>query len=96
MQDLAQDQISAQHPYGSLVAAKIAEAVGIYHTNPRIVYIPNDSCLGPYREEFKGSMSFLEEDANDDHSIVSSLGYAKILLVQTKYLKKLKKIMITL
>jgi hypothetical protein len=90
VQDLAQDQISAQHPYGSLVAAKIAEAVGIYHNNPRIVYIPNDSCLGPYREEFKGSMSFLEEDANDDHSNVASLGYSKNIVGTDKVFEEIE------
>jgi len=90
LQDLAQDQMSAQHPYGSLVAARIAEIVGIYHTNPRIVYIPHDTSLAPYLDDFKGTLAFLEEDANGDHSNVKSLGYATNIIGTDKMYIKLE------
>lgn len=34
--DLVQDQISASHPYASLVVPPMADAAGIFHTNPKI------------------------------------------------------------
>ena len=36
--DIVTDQISAAHPYGAFAIPKMAEAAGIYHTNPRLVW----------------------------------------------------------
>ena len=50
--EVIQDQISSAHPYGTLAVARLAEELGIVHTNPKIVYLPDDPLLGVYREEF--------------------------------------------
>ena len=36
-EDIVQDQMSASNPYGALAIPGIADAAGIYHTNPRLV-----------------------------------------------------------
>lgn len=41
--DIAQDQTSATHPYGSMVASALASAAGVYHTTPELRYIPGQS-----------------------------------------------------
>ena len=68
--DLVQDQISAAHPYGALTVTPLAEAAGIYHTNPQVVYIPDDPRFGVYRKEFANTLMLFEErpagDADDD------------------------------
>ena len=71
---LLDDQVSAQHPYGALVVPDIAEAVGVYHTNPKLVYIPTDPCLGPYKKEFAGKLMLLEEYPNNNYQEAASLG----------------------
>ncbi|WP_210515947.1 BamA/TamA family outer membrane protein [Hymenobacter terricola] len=58
--DLVQDQISAAHPYAALVVPVLAEAAGVGHTTPRLVQVPDDPRLGPYRREFAGSLALLE------------------------------------
>ncbi|MGV3538913.1 MAG: metallophosphoesterase [Rufibacter sp.] len=88
--DLLQDQISAQHPYGALVAAKLADAAQVYHTNPELVYIPNDPRLRQYLDEFGNMVAFLEEDADEDHSDVASLGNATNLVGTEKVLERLR------
>jgi len=37
--DLIRDQIAAANPYAALVVAPLAEAAGIFHTNPRIFFV---------------------------------------------------------
>ena len=37
--DIVTDQISAAHPYGAFAIPKMADAAGIYHTNPKLVYL---------------------------------------------------------
>lgn len=65
--DILQDQISATHPYGAIVIPPLAKAAGIYHTNPKLVYIPDDPRLGRYRTEFGNMLAFFEERPNDNH-----------------------------
>lgn len=87
--DILQDQISAQHPYGSFVMPPLASAAGILHPNPEPRYIPQDPLLGQYYERFANTLSGLEEDAKDDQSNVASLGYATNLVGSDKVLERL-------
>ena len=66
-EDLISDQISASHPYGALAIPKLADAAGVYHTNPKIVYLPDDPKLGEYADDFAGGLYLFEERPDDDH-----------------------------
>jgi len=89
-QDLVQDQISAAHPYGALVIPPLADAVGIYHTNPSLVYIPDDPRLGIYRKEFANTLSLFEERPDGDASHKPSFGNAKKIISTDKMLQRLQ------
>lgn len=69
IQSVKQDQVSAAHPYGALAIPTLADAAGIYHTNPRVVYAPDDPRWGPYRKDFHGQIMLFEErpDGNGKH-----------------------------
>lgn len=54
------DGISAQHPYGALLAAALADNAGILHTHPRIVYAPKQEKLGKYNEAYGNRLYLLE------------------------------------
>ncbi|TPE45301.1 hypothetical protein FJM65_04480 [Pontibacter mangrovi] len=87
---LLQDQISAQHPYGALIIPPLADAAGVYHTNPKLVYIPNTPYLRQYQDEFSNTLAYLEEDADENHEETASLGYAKNLVGTDKVLEELE------
>lgn len=72
--DIVQDQISASHPYGAFTLPPLGDAVGIYHTNPQLFYIPDSPTLGKYREDFGGVLAMLEEDADEDWSGYEDFG----------------------
>ena len=59
--DILQDQVSASHPYSSVVVPPLAEALGIPHANPEVVYVPNDPALGEYRKDFANQVFLFEE-----------------------------------
>lgn len=63
---IVQDGISSSHPYAPLVIPPLADAVGIYHANPEIFYIPDDPRFGIYREDFANTLALFEERANKD------------------------------
>lgn len=75
--DVLQDQISAHHPYGPLVVPALSEAIGIYHTNPRYFYIPDDPRLGKYRAGFANTLGLFEERPDDDQSDAPHFGNSK-------------------
>ena len=58
---VVQDQISSSHPYAAIAVANLAEAAGVIHTNPKIVYLPDDPLLGIYRENFAEELYLFEE-----------------------------------
>jgi hypothetical protein len=88
-QDIAQDQISASHPYAALVVPYLAEGVGVYHTNPKLVYIPDDPALGEYQKLFANTLALFEERPAGDWSDASWFGSSKKIINTTKVLEKL-------
>lgn len=87
-QDLVQDQISASHPYAAVVIPRLADAAGIYHTNPKIVYIPDDPRLGIYRRSFANTLSLFEERPAGDWSDKAFFGNSKDIINTSKVLQK--------
>jgi predicted phosphodiesterase len=87
--DLVQDQISAAHPYGALTVTPLAEAAGIYHTNPQVVYIPDDPRFGVYRKEFANTLMLFEERPAGDASDKPYFGNSKKVISTDKVLEKL-------
>lgn len=74
---VVQDQISSSHPYAAYVIPPMAEAVGIYHTNPKLVYVPDDGAFGTYREVLAGELALFEERPNGDWSGAKFFGYSE-------------------
>jgi len=64
-EDIVRDQISGSHPYAAFVLPPLAEAAGVYHTNPKLVYLPDDPRLGAYRDDFAKGLYLFEERADD-------------------------------
>ncbi|WP_255496324.1 outer membrane protein assembly factor [Mucilaginibacter sp. FT3.2] len=59
--DILQDQVSAAHPFSALTVPPLATALGIPHSNPQIVYVPDDPALGDYRKDFANQVFLFEE-----------------------------------
>lgn len=88
--DLVKDQISASHPYGAVVVPYLAEAIDIYHTKPKIVFIPDDPRLGLYQQEFAGTLALFEERPDEAWTNASHFGNSENIIGTTKLLEKLK------
>jgi hypothetical protein len=82
--DVVQDQISSGHPYGAFVIPKMAQAAGVYHTNPKLVFIPDTSLLGEYREDFGNMLALFEERPSGDQSDNPYFGNSKNVISSRK------------
>ena len=76
-QDIILDGIAGSHPYAGVVVPMLSDAAGVYHTNPKLVYVPKDSSLGIYMHEFGGAFCLFEERASGDMSEVDGFGGSK-------------------
>ena len=61
VQTSIQGGISSSHPYGALVIPRLAEAIDILHTVPKVVYLPGQLELGDYNEKFANDLYLMEQ-----------------------------------
>tara|TARA_R110001583_G_scaffold10417_12_gene47944 strand:- start:12 stop:3620 length:3609 start_codon:yes stop_codon:yes gene_type:complete len=85
---IVQDGISESYPYAALAVPKMAEAAGVYHTHPKIVYVPDDPRFGIYQEGFKNELFLFEERVSGNWSDSDLFGGTKKILSTLKLLKK--------
>src|SRR5262245_26443631 len=71
---LFQDQTTASHPGAAFIVPALAEAVGVPHTNPVIVYMPDDPTLGEFKETFGARVGMI-----DEYPTAAGNGYAGFL-----------------
>lgn len=93
---IIQDFYTSSHPYGFMAIPRLSEAAGIYHTNPRLIYVPKQKALGDYNQEFGDELYMIverpEEDwtgyesfGSPDHDIESTSGVFERLRRDEKY-----------
>jgi len=87
--DLIKDLVSSSHPYGAFAVSGMAKAAGIYHTNPELVFVPDDPRLGEYRQDYANMLFLFEERAAGNREDVESFGNSKKLYSTPKMLDKL-------
>ncbi len=75
-QDLVKDQISTAHPYGAFTVAPMADAIGLYHTDPKLVYVPFAPQLGEFLDTFGGMPALFEIRPDEDLSNYERFGFS--------------------
>ncbi len=89
--DVVQDIFTMSHPYAAFVIPDMAEAVNIYHTNPKLYYMPKQPKLGDYNTLFGDGLYLLEERPAGNREDVSSFGNSKKIISTYDVLAKIRK-----
>ncbi|MGB4848488.1 MAG: BamA/TamA family outer membrane protein [Saprospiraceae bacterium] len=76
-ESLVQEGIASSHPYGSLVVPHLANAAGVFYSNPSIVYVPQQPALGIYNEDIGDGVYLFEERAGGNTSGFDNFGHTK-------------------
>ncbi len=61
VEQLVQDQMSAQQPGGALIVDELSKAAGVPTVPIRLVVLPDDPALGDFRKEFAGVVGTFAE-----------------------------------
>ncbi len=88
IENIITDGISAQHPYGASVAAKLAEKVSILHTHPSLVFVPKQDGLEKYNEEYGNKLYWLEYETESPTNWTDYKNVTEIL--DTENLQEMK------
>lgn len=76
-EDLLLDLYTGAHPYAPFTIGKLSDAVGLYHTNPKLYYVPKQSVLGGFNSDFGDGLYMIEEHVSDEHDDLESFGRTK-------------------
>ncbi|WP_177765745.1 metallophosphoesterase [Flavobacterium sp. I3-2] len=55
------DFYTTSHPYVPFIMADFADAANLYHTNPKLYYIPKQNALGKYNDSYGDELYMIEE-----------------------------------
>lgn len=88
LENIVRDGISAQHPYGALLAASLAEHAGLLHTHPKIVYVPEQKKLQKFSKPYGDRLYLLEYETEGDYNWTPYKNVVKI--VETDELQEMK------
>lgn len=90
-ESLLLDFYTGSHPYAPFTVGALSDAVGIYHTNPVLYYIPKQDVIEDYTDEFGDELYMIEERTDDGHGDQATFGYANKMESTDDLLKKLRK-----
>ena len=86
---LLKDYFTSAHPLSALPVPILADAVGVYHTNPKLYYIPKQPALMEFNEDYGDALYLVEERPNDKvWSDQASFGEPQNIRSTSKMLEK--------
>ena len=77
---IAEDNFLSTHPFAPTAIPALADAANIYHTNPRLYYIPKQPTLGVYNDEYGGEVYLVEERPNGNWEGTGTFGDSKKII----------------
>lgn len=63
---LSNNFFTASHPYSEMAIPKMANALDIFSTNPRLFYVPKQESLGNFNSNFGDELYFISIEPNED------------------------------
>lgn len=88
LENIVIDGISAQHPYGAVAAAALAEIAEVPHTHPLPLFLPKQDVLGDLNEKYGNKLYLLEYETEGKINWTPYSGISEI--IETEDLQKLK------
>ncbi|MCD6012429.1 MAG: hypothetical protein K0Q79_2291 [Flavipsychrobacter sp.] len=85
------DQVTFDHPYAALTIAAMADAAGILHTTPKMVYVPQQDALDTFNARFGNYLYMLEQRPDENWETAGNFGNARNIIGTDKLLEKLLK-----
>ncbi len=88
---LLNDVFAGAHPYAPFTIGTLADAIGVYHTNPKLYFVPKQMALGVFNNDYGNALYMIEERAASGHGDQASFGFSNKLISTHDLLQNLLK-----
>lgn len=85
------DFYTTNHPFTPFSVGNMADKLNIFHSNPKLYYIPKQYALGEYNENYGDEMYMIEERFSSDPKTLAALDNAKDIVSTDDVLKNFSK-----
>jgi hypothetical protein len=68
------DEVSMSNPYGAIMIPPMSNSAGIYHTNPKIFYLPKQAALDSFNDKVGNKVYLFEQRLKGDWHDAANLG----------------------
>jgi hypothetical protein len=85
------DFYTSSHPYTSLAIGNLADKIGVFHSNPKLFYIPKQNRLSEFNADFGDELYLVEERPSDSQKELASFGNSKAIIGTDEVLENLQK-----
>ncbi len=89
-EDILSDFYTGAHPYAPFTIGPLSDAVGLFHTNPVLYYVPKQPALEEFNKTFGDELYMIEEHAGDGHGDLESFGFSNELKSTESMLEDLR------
>ena len=89
IENIINDQVTIGHPYAALVIPTLAEAAGVYHANPVIIFVPSQPALDSFNKDFGDQLYLFEQRPDENWETASNFGNSKNIIGTEKLLEEL-------
>jgi hypothetical protein len=90
VENVINDQVSTGHPYAASIVAPLSEAAHIYHTWPRIVFLPEQKALDTFNKEFANDLYLFEQRPVGNWEEATNFGNSKEIISTEKLFNTIK------
>ncbi len=87
---LIMDFYTTAHPYTVFVVPKLADKIGVNHTNPLLFYLPKQKNLALFNENFGNELYLIEEFPMDNWKNLKSFGKPEKILTTEEVLANVR------
>jgi len=84
------DQVSIAHPYAAVTVAPMAEIAKIYHTRPRIVYLPEQRAMDSFNAGYANQAYLFEQRPDGNWEEAENFGNSKDIIGTDELLERLQ------
>ena len=91
LERLVEDVYTTSHPYAAFIMPTLSKAVGVYHTTPKLYYVPKQDALGVYNYTYGDALYMIEEHVGDTQIDNPNFGTPDDIVSSLDLFKKLQK-----
>ncbi|MGY5354506.1 metallophosphoesterase [Wenyingzhuangia sp. IMCC45467] len=84
------DFYTSAHPYTPFIIGDLSDAIKVYHTNPKLFYVPKQKTIAPHNDEFGDALYMIEERPEDGHNDLASFGFPDDIISTDDLFAKLR------